>query len=158
LRLGCADRLLEIINPADENAIQRRQAPANLAFAYANQEVIDRQDLAEAEALVTALEDQQKDRQKIADALEGEISAAQRRLEQCERDRLQAVSAVVSTSEEFIILLQAIDTAWFRLRSLRHPADMVQHTLHSHLPTEMIRTIQAVQPTIVCILAKGSGD
>jgi hypothetical protein len=124
----------------------RRQDPVDSAYAFVNQEIGDRQDLIQKEALLDRCRKEHDRLTEIETTLQGEITQGQARLRSCQRDVHAAMAEVVTQSPEYLHLLDEIDASWMKLRSLRCAAIQVQTGLRGYLPQEFERRSQAVQP------------
>jgi hypothetical protein len=123
-----------------------RDEPGRLAYAFVNNEVIERQSLAQAQALVEQRQREHDQAREIDSALATEIELAQRRLRQCRSNLHEALAAVVTAAPEFTALMDAHTAAWRRLRSVRVCLrDVVQRACQGYMPQPLESLIAAVE-------------
>jgi hypothetical protein len=108
--------------------------------------LVDQQTLTETTTTIQHYRSEQDRLTEIDRALENEIAQAQVRLRQRRYDLHAVMADVVTQSDEYLALLEHLNAAWIRLRSLRIACSQIQSLLAGYLPHEFETRWQAVEP------------
>jgi chromosome segregation ATPase len=122
------------------------QHPGNVVASYLSNTVVLRHDAAAIEARLDSLHRAYADHTQICEALQSELTAAERQVERAQHAVTAAVAAVVEQSAEFQALLAAWPAAWHRLRSLKTTFDAIAKLTSGQLSGETFSLFNRSEP------------